>query len=670
MRDNDLQRLCRDASALDIPPASRRGSRLSPKGSALSERSSGSSETAGRAGGKVAREGSTGVLYVHKLGRQHFAYLRSIGEGLDMHEAASRYLGVEHGHSTLAAHRQVVDKLRGLCRRGGKKDWRLIGLAIRSGTVSEAPPLEEWAEANNLSDWRYEELLPMYQEAFPPDRKEKRNARLRERQIALLKELESQAEQKPQPTDLISGWFDDVTSARLKQSGMLMVGELQAAIARGGRWWSSIPAIGQGKADRIEKYLVTLCGELPKPQGVQRMAEIARSLASSAPMQAINATPTALPSPTLPALPARQPSADLADLEGRWGPNRATPVPSGTSASNDKEAIEAWVRARAGSELTAKSYRREAQRLLFWCETERKKALSSMNVEDCLAYMAFLQFIPPAFISRRGAPRFDIEQGWRPFAGQLSHDSQRQAIVICAAFFAWAVSASYLVANPWVLVNRKTGDKPLELISSRAFTEGAWASVRGFLEAAPPSPTRSRTIFIMDFGEGTGLRAAEMLSTRLDAFQPLRSRWVLKVQGKGSKNRVIAVPSQAVAALNRYLQERKLRPLGEAPPETPLVASAVDDNQGVGYRALYESTKSWFRRAIMASNLEGIERTTAYKASLHWLRHTCGTRALERGVPLAMVQEQLGHKDPRQTMKYSKTQLEALLDGMDKAFKG
>lgn len=583
-----------------------------------------------------------------------------------MQEAASRYLGVEHGHSTLAAHRQVVDKLRGLSRRRGDKDWRLIGLAIRSGTASEAPPLEEWAEANNLSDWRYEELLPMYQEAFPPDRKETRNARLRERQMALLKELQSQAAQKPQSTDPISGWFDEVTSDRLKRSGMLMIGELQAAIARGGRWWSSIPAIGQGKAERIEKYLVTLCGEIPKPKGSQRMAEVALRLASPTQPQDIQATPIALPSPTLLALPARQPPADL---EGNWGPNRATPVPSGTSATNDRAAIKAWVKARAGSELTAKSYLREAERLLYWCQTERNKALSSMNVEDCLAYMAFLQSIPPAFISRRGAPRFDFERGWRPFAGQLSHDSQRQAIVICAAFFAWAVSASYLVANPWVLVNRKTGDKPLELISSRAFTESAWATVRSFLDAAPPSPARSRTIFIMDFAEGTGLRAAEILSTRLDAFQPLRSRWVLKVQGKGSKNRVVAVPSQAVAALDRYLHDRDLPPLGVAPPETPLVASAVNVKDGVGYRALYESTKAWFRKAIMASELTGIERSTAYKASLHWLRHTCGTRALERGVPLAMVQEQLGHKDPRQTMKYAKTQLEALLDGMDSAFK-
>ncbi len=62
------------------------------------------------------------------------------------------------------------------------------------------------------------------------------------------------------------------------------------------------------------------------------------------------------------------------------------------------------------------------------------------------------------------------------------------------------------------------------------------------------------------------------------------------------------------------------------------------------------------------------QRQTARKASVHWLRHTCGTRALERGAPLEVVQAQLGHADPRTTMRYAKAQLQRLQDGMEKAF--
>jgi hypothetical protein len=39
----------------------------------------------------------------------------------------------------------------------------------------------------------------------------------------------------------------------------------------------------------------------------------------------------------------------------------------------------------------------------------------------------------------------------------LSRKSQAQAIVIVAALFAWLQSARYLPANPWLLVNQKTG---------------------------------------------------------------------------------------------------------------------------------------------------------------------------------------------------------------------
>ena len=46
-------------------------------------------------------------------------------------------------------------------------------------------------------------------------------------------------------------------------------------------------------------------------------------------------------------------------------------------------------------------------------------------------------------------------------------------------------------------------------------------------------------------------------------------------------------------------------------------------------------------------------------------RHTCDTRALERNVPLEVVQRQLGHADPRTTMRYVKPQLERLQAEME-----
>ena len=70
------------------------------------------------------------TIFVTRLGRHHFAHLRSIAEGLDIQDSAKRYLGVEHGHQAVTAHRQTVDAVRSLSRRRGDKAWRLIGLTI------------------------------------------------------------------------------------------------------------------------------------------------------------------------------------------------------------------------------------------------------------------------------------------------------------------------------------------------------------------------------------------------------------------------------------------------------------------------------------------------------------------------------------------------------------
>lgn len=144
------------------------------------------------------------------------------------------------------------------------------------------------------------------------------------------------------------------------------------------------------------------------------------------------------------------------------------------------------------------------------------------------------------------------------------------------------------------------------------------------------------------------------------------------MHGKGSKHRVIPLASQAQRALERYLRARglALESLGAAPAQAglPLLASLVEPEQPLTYRSLYSSMKTWLNKAITASDLSWREKVDSARASPHWLRHTCGTRALERGVPLDVVSQLLGHADPRSTAKYSRAQLRRVGDEMEKAF--
>jgi integrase len=294
-----------------------------------------------------------------------------------------------------------------------------------------------------------------------------------------------------------------------------------------------------------------------------------------------------------------------------------------------------------------------------------------MSVADYGAFMAFLQHIPPRWISRvRAAPG---TPGWAPFRGQLSHASCRQSITIIASMFAWLQSAQYVSANPWVLVNQATGDDPgQKMLDTKALSEAAMLEVLRFVDAQAPSPSRARIRFTLLFVEAVGLRSAELLSATLGNLKMERegwNGWVLQVRGKGSKKRIAAVPGQALAALQEYLLVRGLGSIQEAPPGAPLLASTVDPMVPVGYQTLYEHVRSGLAKAVRASSLPTIERERLAGATTHWLRHTFGTRAIARQVPLGVMQALMGHASIQTTTAiYGRAPIQRRVDELGKAF--
>ena len=203
-----------------------------------------------------------GRQFVRRIGLHHFAHLRAVAEGLDVTQCAARYLGTEHGHEARTAHQQTVDAVRAVARRRGEP-WRLVGLSIKT-TGAERPTLDTFADGR-FDGFSEAEVLEIYQETFPADRKAARSQRLRARQLALLHRLETMAAKQPQDGDLVAGWFDDRTAGKLTAAGIISLGELNARIAAGGRWFRSLPAVGEAKARRIAQHLATLLPAAPRP---------------------------------------------------------------------------------------------------------------------------------------------------------------------------------------------------------------------------------------------------------------------------------------------------------------------------------------------------------------------------------------------------------------------
>jgi integrase len=575
-----------------------------------------------------------------RLGLHHVAHLRAVAEGIAVVEAAKRYLGVDRAAEALAEHRSAVDRVAAVARRRGDSRWRLLGIELREPqeAAEPLPTLGEWAEGEGLEDLAEAELLELYAERFPPadagtGRRQARNARLRAKRLALLRELEAVAAERPAPQDLLDGWLPVALAEQLRRGGALTLGDVQRRIARGGRWWRGLPAWGPVKAARLARHVELLLGP-----------------------------PPALSWPV--ALSGLQAGA----LTGQQGANRARAGAAGIDADDDRAAIRAWIAARAGSALTARQYEREAERFLLWCVLERGRALADATAEDCRGYMDFIAEVPERWISRRKVERFAA--GWAPFKGPLSLASQGVAIAALHSLFSWLVQARYLAANPWVLVNRKLGDDAAhggEDATSRAFTPGAWKALHAQLQAAAPSASVARLRWLLVFVECTGLRAAELLGARRSHLQRSGQGWVLRVHGKGRKNRTVPVPAVGMEATRTYFAARGLD-LETAPPEAPLLGSLADAMAPVGYSTLHETFTRFVRRAVKASDLPPEEKQRAAQASTHWLRHTHATRAAERNVPPDVLQENLGQSDPRTTARYYRAQMQRRQKEMEQAF--
>ncbi|MFT3819820.1 MAG: tyrosine-type recombinase/integrase [Rubrivivax sp.] len=583
-----------------------------------------------------------------RIGLPHFAHLRAVAQGADPVASAQRYLLADSRHQALQLHRATVDRMRDLARRHAAKDWRLAGLQIQAVEEHTPPSLEDWVAAEGLDGWSQAEQLELYEQAHPVSRKQRRNARLMSRQLQLLKSLEAAEQHAARASDRIDDWLDRRTASRLMASGLLLLQDLQAAIARRAQWWSALPGIGATKAARIQAYLAAL-GLQPAPPPRRPWA--------------------------LAPVPAPSPGQPLPDLRGAVGPNRGTPVL--LQAADDPAAIDAWIKARQVKALTERSYRKELRRLHLWALLERGKALSALTAEDCAAYVAFLSDVPPTWIGA-SAPLGSAR--WTPFAGQLSASSRRQALVICQSCFDWMCRAGYIRENPWELVGTRVADDARSvdaLVATRAFSPKAWDAIEAWLRRDHATrPAHARTRFMILFCGSTGVRIRELIAATLGDLQHSHDAIVLKVIGKGGKARAVVLAGSARAVLDEYLVSQDLPPLLEvignaevaALPVLPGVGPDAQPGRAASYSTIYKRMKAALLLAIAESSLGQADREQALAASPHWLRHTFGTRAKERGVSDDVLMEQLGHADLRSCSRYTRSRLHRRQEQLEAVF--
>jgi hypothetical protein len=108
--------------------------------------------------------------------------------------------------------------------------------------------------------------------------------------------------------------------------------------------------------------------------------------------------------------------------------------------------------------------------------SERKRALSSLNISDALAYRTFLRSPEPR-AQWVGPRRRRLSDEWRPFYCRLRPSSVAYALSVLSAMFRWFVAQQYVVANPFAGVTAG-GGRSTRLMRFRSLQDDEWQSAR------------------------------------------------------------------------------------------------------------------------------------------------------------------------------------------------
>ena len=439
---------------------------------------------------------------------------------------------------------------------------------------------------------------------------------------------------QPQIADDIELWLAPRAARVLRAHGIATLADLTVRVPRRRRWWSAIAGLGQTCARQIEAFF----------EAHPQLTERARALIA-----------VTTPGVVVPWERLRLPH----EVDGSHGSFRAPRQACTLDASNDYEAVQAWL-ALHETATTQRAYRKEAERLILWAIVERGRALSSLTTEDAIAYRAFVRRPTPRerWI---GPPRSRTSPDWRPFAGNLSARSAAYALSVLGALFRWLIEQRYVLANPFAGIKVRGRTRVTPLDTSRGFTEGEWLLVRAIADGLEWSydwaePAAQRMRFMLDFSYATGLRVGELVGATLGDIRTDEhgDHW-LHLVGKRSRPGKVALPPLARTALDQSLMQRRL-PVTPArwDPKTPLVANLEQDSTtGITGTRLWNVMRRFFDQAADAI---GADHPTAAeklrRASPHWMRHTHASHALARGAELTTVRDNLRHASIATTSIY------------------
>jgi integrase/recombinase XerC len=242
----------------------------------------------------------------------------------------------------------------------------------------------------------------------------------------------------------------------------------------------------------------------------------------------------------------------------------------------------------------------------------------------------------------------------REFLGALHERNNKKSsiarkLATLRSFMRFLTIQGVLQANPAKIVASPKQDSRLP----DYMTIDAVAS----LMEAPDSGTDTgkRDQAILELLYGAGLRAGELMGLNLGDISP--EERLVRVVGKGRKERIVPYGTRAAEALEAYLDVRGKRvKVGKSPKATR--------DRALAREAVF--LNSWGGRLSARSVGNIVDRyvellAQRLKVHPHTLRHTFATHMLSAGADLRAIQELLGHESLSTTQKYTHVSVEQLM---------
>lgn len=259
------------------------------------------------------------------------------------------------------------------------------------------------------------------------------------------------------------------------------------------------------------------------------------------------------------------------------------------------------------ADLTLAAYRRDLTTFGAWLETERQHGLDAAVTGDIEAYLAWR-------FTRRTQPRS---------AARYTSTLKR--------FYRYLLRENLIAADP--TLNLDSPKLPRAL--PKTLTE---ADVERLLDSADVNTSLGlRDRAMLETLYATGLRVSELVGLKLTAVN--LNDGVLRVTGKGNKDRLVPLGEEAVQWLKRYLADA--RPL--------LMEKNLSDAVFVTARGGGMTRQGFWYLIRRRAQAAGITRPL----SPHTLRHAFATHLLNHGADLRVVQMLLGHSDISTTQIYT-----------------